>query len=159
MKIHPLISIASLLLHPSRRVIKRSYFAYPQSFFAAMAFCQSSRYLLLLVLFSIAPPAISAASCYFPDGSPSPDIPCKASASISVCCGAGYACLDNNLCSLVDDIGVAKTRANQYIRGSCTDPTWASGRCPLFCLGTVDSTGTTEILESVSSLCNRTDHM
>ena len=71
--------------------------------------------------------------CYYPDGGVSnQDVPCTDSAN-STCCGQGYACLSNLICMLTaatpSPVGVTG-----YIRGSCTDQSWESDSCPLFCI-------------------------
>ncbi|KAF7121625.1 hypothetical protein CNMCM5793_009096 [Aspergillus hiratsukae] len=73
--------------------------------------------LLLAILWLLFPdPSLSA--CYYPD---------------ATCCGQGYACLSNSLCMATGD-EIKKTGATLYVRGSCTDPTWRSSACPLFCI-------------------------
>ncbi|KAE9376588.1 hypothetical protein N431DRAFT_542146 [Stipitochalara longipes BDJ] len=72
--------------------------------------------------------AATAKTCYFPDGNPATkDTACK-SATVSTCCQEGATCLDNGLC--FDPFGSA---VGGYIRGSCTDKTWASADCPQYC--------------------------
>jgi len=76
----------------------------------------------------------SAAICYYSNGDPSPqDAPCGDDTDHSTCCGPGYACLSNNICMAT---GLEKQIPNaaRYDRGSCTDKTWRSGRCPNFCV-------------------------
>ncbi len=83
-------------------------------------------FLLLFVVHSTS--AASARSCYFPDGNnATKDTPCK-SATVSTCCQEGATCLDNGLC--FDPFGSA---VGGYIRGSCTDKSWASSSCPQYC--------------------------
>ena len=64
-----------------------------------------------------------AQQCYFPDGSPSKDVPCNGSATHSACCTSTAYCLSNGLC--LNDVIPS--------RGSCTDKTWASGSCAQYC--------------------------
>ena len=64
-----------------------------------------------------------AQQCYFPDGSPSSDVPCNGTAAQSACCASTAYCLSNGLC-LSDAIPS---------RGSCTDKSWASGSCAQYC--------------------------
>jgi hypothetical protein len=131
-----------------------------QSVFAMMVTCQSSSYSLLLVAFLISLPRGLCASCFFPDGTPALiDIPCNTSARVSVCCGVGYACLDNNLCALTDDTRDPNNGEFDYIRGSCTDATWSSGSCPIFCTGMGGAqSGATEVL-NISRYCTLADAM
>ena len=65
------------------------------------------------------------AQCYWPNGKPSPDTPCKPAASASACCGAGWDCLSNGLCS--------QAPRPYIVRGSCTDQTWSTSECPTYC--------------------------
>ena len=75
-----------------------------------------------------------ASICYYPDGSVSPqDTPCRDDTAQSTCCGQGYACLSNSICAATGK-EIQKPGATLYVRGSCTDKTWRSGDCPLFCL-------------------------
>ena len=77
-------------------------------------------------------------SCYYPDGSIAVnDTPCS-SATGTVCCGPGFACLENRVCQVTTEAQEADPDLNKnilYIRGSCSDQTWASPDCPSFCLG------------------------
>jgi len=83
-------------------------------------------FLLLFVVHSSW--AASSPTCYFPDGkNATKDTACK-SATVSTCCQEGATCLDNGLC--FDPFGSA---VGGYIRGSCTDKTWASPDCPQYC--------------------------
>lgn len=72
------------------------------------------------------------AECYYPDGSVASDhVPCFYGTN-SVCCGQGYACLTNKICQATGE-KLEKDGANEYVRGSCTDPEWSSRACPSFC--------------------------
>lgn len=62
--------------------------------------------------------------CFWPDGTSSPDYPCKPAASASACCGLGWNCLSNGLCYSAN---IALTRS------SCTDKTWSTSECPTYC--------------------------
>ena len=76
---------------------------------------------------------VQAVACYYPNGELSPnDTPCYNNRAVSVCCGQGYACLDNGICKVVIDTNVANDI--QYLRGSCTDQLFGPG-CPQFCIG------------------------
>ncbi|GKT46803.1 uncharacterized protein ColSpa_06984 [Colletotrichum spaethianum] len=71
--------------------------------------------------------AVAQRLCYYPNGEQSTDVPCKASAPVSMCCISADACLSDGLCRLDDmarDVGVS------YAYGTCTDPSWTSGICP-----------------------------
>ncbi|CAM1511754.1 Fc.00g092670.m01.CDS01 [Cosmosporella sp. VM-42] len=100
------------------------------------------RILLLLVLFNIQNPCGVFAACYFPDGALSPnDTPCRDDSTQSTCCGQGYACLTNGICQATGE-ELVKSKASEFVRGSCTDITWRSANCPLFCMTPgVDNTG------------------
>lgn len=83
-------------------------------------------------------PAFATAICYYPDGSVAPqDTACMDNEEASTCCGQGYACLSNNICMSTGD-EIQKSGASTYVRGSCTDQTWRSNNCPLFCIGPTD---------------------
>lgn len=71
-------------------------------------------------------PTQSDSVCYFPNGAVAVgDIPCAPSLSFSPCCGRGWTCLVSGACE-----------HNEHIaRGSCTDSSWTSKMCPLFCYG------------------------
>ena len=88
----------------------------------------ASTYLSFLLFPSI------VTSCYFPDGSTTQDTPCNPTSANSTCCGPGYACLSNHLCSVTSHVPSSITQLSPYyVRASCTDPTWTSAECPLFC--------------------------
>lgn len=78
-------------------------------------------------------PVVSS-TCYMPNGNTTNDAACGGDATGSACCGPGYACLSNNICALTEHVSseVAKT-SPFYVRGGCTDETWASKDCPKFC--------------------------
>ena len=67
--------------------------------------------------------------CYNPDGTTAPDdIPCNSQNAVSTCCGNGW--LSN-----VDNVCIQADASRRMSRGSCTDRSWQSGDCPLFCQG------------------------
>jgi hypothetical protein len=68
--------------------------------------------------------------CYYPNGSPSADIPCDSTAPVSMCCGSRSSCLSSGLC-LLD--GTTAASGISYARGTCTDSTWKSPFCPQHC--------------------------
>lgn len=76
----------------------------------------------------------SGSQCYTNKGAPvDVDFPCHPTLSESFCCGAGWACLPNRLCSSTASDGMGL----KFARGSCTDRLWAStSPCPNFCLDT-----------------------
>lgn len=75
------------------------------------------------------------AACYYPSGRQSPsDIPCRDDTPHTPCCGQGYVCLSNGLCQATAE-ELKKPGVNEYARGSCTDKTWQSSGCPLYCIG------------------------
>lgn len=94
----------------------------------------------LLLVFSLC----SAQLCFFPDGTPAEgNSPCDPSATYSVCCGPGYACLNNTLCALTANTNDPNNDEDQYIRGSCTAEDWSeSSLCPYYCTGLNNYTGT-----------------
>ncbi|EFQ27716.1 uncharacterized protein GLRG_02860 [Colletotrichum graminicola M1.001] len=72
--------------------------------------------------------------CYYPDSSIAPnDTPCQDRTAESVCCGQGYACLSNGMCQATGR-ELQKGGATELVRGSCTDRSWRSSSCPLFCI-------------------------
>ncbi|KXH63105.1 hypothetical protein CSAL01_11072 [Colletotrichum salicis] len=87
--------------------------------------------LLITLLLSVAQ---VRAACYYPDGSIAPnDTPCQDLTAESTCCGQGYACLSNAMCEATGK-ELSKDGATELVRGSCTDPSWRSSSCPLFCI-------------------------
>ena len=81
---------------------------------AAMLLLMWSLVFSTLSLFS------SATTCYFRDGTISPNAPCAA-AGDGPCCFTEQVCTSKNLC--LGDPGSPPSVVN---RGSCTDPTWSS---------------------------------
>ena len=79
-----------------------------------------------LIFISVA----TAATCYYPAGQQfiaETDVVCNPLAAVSTCCGAGYACLENNLCMKTAEAdGGDSVPIGAFIRGSCTDPTFSS---------------------------------
>ncbi|KAK1635862.1 hypothetical protein BDP81DRAFT_321944 [Colletotrichum phormii] len=87
--------------------------------------------LLITLLLSLAQ---VRAACYYPDGSIAPnDTPCQDLTAESTCCGQGYACLSNAMCEATGK-ELSKDGATELVRGSCTDRSWRSSTCPLFCI-------------------------
>lgn len=70
----------------------------------------------------------SAQTCYFPDGTVSADVPCGSGSGPTHCCDSGSVCLDNGLCMSTEYQPFTLSRA------SCTDRTWTSSKCPIYCL-------------------------
>lgn len=80
--------------------------------------------LRLLAVASLLLRAISAQTCYYPDGlTISNDVPCNSNAEVSSCCPTGSFCMDNGLCF---GGGVVS-------RSSCTDQAWTSPQCAHYC--------------------------
>lgn len=77
------------------------------------------------VLFFLARSTFVKSTCYFPNGTPSEDIPCTTNSSVDYCCGKNSMCFTNKVC--LNFVGTLD-------RGSCTDKTWNSSACPFFCL-------------------------
>ena len=74
------------------------------------------------------------AACYFPGGTlATNDTPCRDDKKNSVCCRQGYACLSNGLCQATGE-EPQKPGATEFVRGGCTDKSWRSSNCPLFCM-------------------------
>lgn len=78
-------------------------------------------------------------SCNFPDGTPSRnDTPCTSGNGEAVCCGQGFACLEDGVCQVTSFAFQSNPDLNtgiNYYRGSCTDQSWSSPDCPQFCIG------------------------
>ncbi|KAF1986958.1 hypothetical protein K402DRAFT_393111 [Aulographum hederae CBS 113979] len=108
----------------------------PQSLYRRLA---SSPTLVAFILLSSLFQAATASNgtCYFPNGVESSGSPCNPDAPESVCCGPGFVCLSNGLCTLGPDL--RKTYRYEYYRSSCTDATWNSTDCPAFCHGADDN--------------------
>ena len=88
----------------------------------------------LLALFTVYLLTVpGTALCYYPDGSPSEDFPCSSDVN-STCCGQGYTCMSNSICKSNSYTFSPGSDNTQYIRGSCTDKSFTSSSCPLFCL-------------------------
>ena len=89
---------------------------------------------LLRILFLV--PAVRA-RCWYPDGKTvaKQDVQCRSEGN-STCCGAGFACLSNNICQVTNF--VVNPPNTPLIRGSCSDPTWSDENCPLFCENPTD---------------------
>ncbi|KAF3404165.1 hypothetical protein DPV78_002765 [Talaromyces pinophilus] len=84
--------------------------------------------LFLLLPGLLAPSAEASRQCYFPNHKLAVNDTACTAGSVSVCCQQGAACLDNGLCYLP-----SASAAGGFIRGSCTDQTWASQDCPQYC--------------------------
>lgn len=88
-----------------------------------------ARIVAIFVLFAASSTAL-AQSCYYPDGSIPKDfeyVPCTGE-SVSSCCipKEGDVCLASGLCYY--------TTGSYPFRGACTDKSWGSSKCPLYCL-------------------------
>ncbi|RLM01018.1 hypothetical protein CFD26_108538 [Aspergillus turcosus] len=86
-------------------------------------------------------PSVSATNCYTPDGTISNDRPCNASASASVCCTQGFLCTSNQLCQPAGWWDGSDGNPLQFIRGTCTDKTWAAPECQGNCVADNPSGG------------------
>lgn len=75
-----------------------------------------------------------ATLCYNPDGSVSNDVPCNSTASVSVCCTQGFICTANMLCQPQGWYDNTTGNPLQLIRGTCTDKSWSSNKCPGYCV-------------------------
>lgn len=91
-------------------------------------------HILYIGLLILSLPLFTRSICYFPDGTiPRQDTPCQSEGE-STCCGAGYACLSNNLCKLTEHVPNPASDQSEWVRGSCTDRSWKSPNCPNFCV-------------------------
>ncbi|GAQ07920.1 hypothetical protein ALT_5241 [Aspergillus lentulus] len=101
---------------------------------------QTNASFIFLALLSTVP-SISATNCYTPDGTISNDRPCNASASASVCCTQGFLCTSNQLCQPPGWWDGSDGNPLQFIRGTCTDKTWAAPECQGHCVADNPSGG------------------
>ncbi|KAJ5612224.1 hypothetical protein N7510_005418 [Penicillium lagena] len=82
---------------------------------------------LKVILFYALAVITGATQCYYPNGTPADgDIPCLGDGTASACCGPDAICLSNGLCLAIEQpFGLS--------RGSCSDSTWQSDKCPQYC--------------------------
>jgi hypothetical protein len=82
------------------------------------------------------------ATCYNPNGSEAKnDKPCFPNQANSTCCGAGLACLSNNLCGITELPSDPKSTfglGEWFVRGSCTDKSFTDKACLNRCLRSAD---------------------
>jgi hypothetical protein len=104
----------------------------PPAYRALQAFSQMLRFsiTLLHVLACLDHVLCLERQCYYPVGLNSTDTPCTDD-PVSFCCPTGWACLGNRVCEYTPWSNTAYYLP--FFRGSCTDPTWTSSACPLFC--------------------------
>lgn len=93
---------------------------------------RQSLYVLSFFLLDIV--SVSATLCYTPDGTLSSDQPCNLTASASVCCEQGFYCTSNGLCQPANWWNGVNGNPLQFIRGTCTDKTWAAPECGSHCI-------------------------
>ncbi|GAD92401.1 hypothetical protein NFIA_108590 [Paecilomyces variotii No. 5] len=77
---------------------------------------------------------VSATLCYTPDGHLTSDQPCNLTATASVCCEQGFLCTSNGLCQPAGWWNGENGNPLQFIRGTCTDKTWAAPECGSHCI-------------------------
>ncbi|KAM0803486.1 hypothetical protein BDR22DRAFT_886324 [Usnea florida] len=66
------------------------------------------------------------------------NLPCAPSASVSSCCGPGWTCLSNGLCTTNNK--TLNTGLTELYAGLCTDPLWENEKtCPKICYNNVTS--------------------
>ena len=83
--------------------------------------------LLFLFVLTLTTDVEQQKTCYYPNGDVAKgDFLCSNSSAVSTCCGKEWDCDDNRLCSY---------KGYSLSRGSCTDQSWQSSDCPLFCDG------------------------
>ncbi|GIJ82327.1 hypothetical protein Asppvi_000834 [Aspergillus pseudoviridinutans] len=99
----------------------------------------NASFIFLALLLTV--PSVSATNCYTPDGTISNDRPCNASASASVCCTQGFLCTSNQLCQPAGWWDGSNGNPLQFIRGTCTDKTWAAPECQGHCVADNPSGG------------------
>ena len=94
----------------------------------------------LLLLYLSLPLALSSSQpCYNHDGSVVVnDTSCQPELKQSFCCGSGWACLDNGICSNHNTTSITDMVAGQQ-RATCTDRSFPSDRCPQYCQGNTGS--------------------
>ena len=83
----------------------------------------------LFAFFSLLIAGLVDGLCYTPDGTLSNDVPCNPDAPNSVCCTSGFLCMSNGLCQPKN-----YPNQDQFIRGTCTDKSWAARECVDFCV-------------------------
>ncbi|KAJ9315226.1 hypothetical protein DTO271D3_4393 [Paecilomyces variotii] len=93
-----------------------------------------SLYLLLSSFILDITTFVSATLCYTPDGTLTSDQPCNLTAPASVCCEQGFYCTSNRLCQPANWWNGVNGNPLQFIRGTCTDKTWASPECGSHCI-------------------------
>ncbi|KAF2738564.1 hypothetical protein EJ04DRAFT_509453 [Polyplosphaeria fusca] len=76
-------------------------------------------------------------TCYYPNGAENRGLPCNSNATVSACCGPGFICLSNGLCSPGPE--TQRNYRYDFYRSGCTDQSWNSTKCPQFCLAPEDS--------------------
>jgi len=92
------------------------------------------------------------AICYWPNGDTTPqDVACRDDSDNSACCSPGFACLDNGLCMTTRHVNLSPSNVT-YVRGSCTDQTWKSSRCPNYCVRGGEPFG--DIMDGMQGLAN-----
>lgn len=85
--------------------------------------------MLRSIILSVCLPSLVHSLCYFPNGDIADNnFPCTDDTEESFCCGRGGVCLEGGLCS------PPSGNYDTYVRGSCTDKTWRSSSCPLYCV-------------------------
>ena len=92
------------------------------------------RFLGIAWFSSSVPRAIGTQPCWLPNGSSAPtSLPCNSTQTESACCMNGMTCLSNGVCQLNQDLTDTNWPIGTMWRGSCTDRSWQSSDCPLFC--------------------------
>lgn len=79
----------------------------------------------LLIIFHVALSSADTSQCYYPDGTPSQDVPCNTNATYSSCCPTSSFCLASSLCFGAGAFG-------SISRSGCTDSTYQDSSCPRY---------------------------
>lgn len=95
----------------------------------------------LIVILVLISTSVAEKVCYHPNGKVAEQtVPCYKTAGESFCCPFGHVCLSTKLCVNTLDL---PTSIGRVIRGSCTDRSWKSKECPMFCNADCKSPGPT----------------
>ena len=85
---------------------------------------------IILILLHLVPTNAILTDCYYPNGLLEPlNSPCNPTANASACCGQGQRCFSNGVCEVSQQDGHI-----DFVRASCTDPTWKDPACLRQCM-------------------------
>lgn len=92
---------------------------------------------MITFIFALNQFQFARSQCYYPNGDLAKNSrPCDiTNDALTVCCEAGYNCLENKVCQSDEDTNSTTVELGDLERGSCTDKTWKAPGCPKFCYG------------------------